>query len=225
MTYSLVTGLKQTFPDRDFGLFECLYHVQLAANTIINQILDKHGSSGRFMSTYTDLPVLYDNKLNLPYFVIPQQVYDMSMEGGLTQLWYNIVVDDTCDPPIWTQQQFQPTHFDTMHKLYLNEYTKPKSTNPYFFRVTDNIYLVGVSKIACKTVNTVVYATLDPKDVADLDQEIPLPDEYVEQLYYKVFSLGRFIANVPDERKLIGADKQWEQKQERDQPIQQTQQQ
>lgn len=209
VAYDILTDLKQTFDDRDISLRSVVYHVQVAVNNLRATLLKKGGNQGRFMSTFSGLVATTDSVNGLPKLTIPHQVYMGENEAGIVNISYQLQPeDDCCDPPVFMQVEFQPTTLNEGKRLYWNEYTKPSAQNPYFYRVKDEIFFLGVT---CQTINplvAVLYTSLDPSDVCDLDADIGLPEEYIETLKYNVLQLERFIANVPDERKNDGADTQ-----------------
>ncbi len=105
-----------------------------------------------------------------------------------------------------------------LHRLYRDEYEKPTPSNPYFYRIghkDDNvqvsrIYLVGVECINITDVEIGIKCTLDPNQVCDLDDSIPLPNELIDELMKEVLSLGRFVMMIPEERENEGSDKSME---------------
>lgn len=211
VAYDILTDLKQTFDDRDISLRSVVYHVQVAANNLRATLLKKGGNQGRFMSTFSGLNAVTDTVTGLPKLTIPHQVYMGENEAGIANLSYQLKPeDDCCDPPVFMQVEFQPTTINEGKRLYWNEYTKPSAKNPYFYRVGDDLFFLGVT---CQTINPLIatlYTSLDPADVCDLDADIGLPEEYIESLKYNVLQLERFVANIPDERKNDGTDSQYE---------------
>ena len=70
----------------------------------------------------------------------------------------------------------------------------------------NRVYLVGVECIDIKDVEIAIKATVDPKDVCDLDDDIPLQDEFIDELMKEVLSIGRFVMMIPEERENEGSD-------------------
>jgi hypothetical protein len=91
---------------------------------------------------------------------------------------------------------------------------RPSSTNPYFYRIghkvdgsgVNRLYLLGVECVPVKTVEIAVKSSLDPKKLCNIDEEIPLPDEMVQELVMQVLQLGKFIMMMPKENVNDGAD-------------------
>jgi hypothetical protein len=169
-------------------------------------------NSDLFTSTFDDIPVLTDAK-GRKYIDLPEQVMDLPNNAGIIYITYN---EETCNcsGPIFAQVWFQGTSVGNVQHLYLDDYTKPSSTNPYYYRVghkvdgtgVNRLYLLGIECAPVKTVEIAVKCSLDPKKLCDIDEEIPLPDEMIQDLVMQVLQLGRFIMLMPKEVTNEGED-------------------
>ena len=56
------------------------------------------------------------------------------------------------------------------------------------------------------SVEIAVKSSLDPKKLCNIDEEIPLPDEMIQDLVMQVLQLGRFIMLMPKEVTNEGED-------------------
>jgi hypothetical protein len=66
--------------------------------------------------------------------------------------------------------------------------------------------LLGVECIPVVSVEIAVKSSLDPKTLCDIDEDIPLPDEMIQELIMQVLQLGRFIMLMPKEVTNEGED-------------------
>lgn len=207
----LEKSLNQAFDDADITFNQILYWVQVVANKLRSQYyrLKKEDS---YISTFYPVTVHTDDK-GRKYIDLPVQILDLKHEAGIVYITYNF---DTCccggDP--LSQVNFQPTHPSKLRLLDMDPYTKPGPKNPYFYRIGDKVngvsvnrvYLPGLECVDVKDVEIGILASMDPRQVCDLDDNIPLPDELIHDLITEVLQLGRFVMMVPDERLNDGAD-------------------
>ena len=70
----------------------------------------------------------------------------------------------------------------------------------------NRIYLLGVECVPVESIEISIKASLDPRYICDLDEQIPLPDEMIFDLTNQVLQLGRFIMMMPSERVNTGED-------------------
>jgi hypothetical protein len=211
VVYDLQKNFNATFDDADFTFNQILYWVMVVANRLrVQQTMATN--SDLFTSTFDDIPVLTDTK-GRKYIDLPVQIMDLPNNAGVVYITYN---EETCNcaGPAFAQVWFQGVNLGSVQHLYLDEYTKPSSTNPYFYRVghkvdgsgVNRLYLLGVECIPVKTVEIAVKSSLDPKKLCDIDEEIPLPDEMIQDLVMQVLQLGRFIMLMPKEVTNEGED-------------------
>tara|TARA_R110002020_G_scaffold148779_5_gene324849 strand:- start:17343 stop:18080 length:738 start_codon:yes stop_codon:yes gene_type:complete len=206
------TSMKKAFDDADVRLTQILYWVQVIANRLRYEgYLETE--SGLYLSTFTEVTILTDTK-GRQYFDLPSQIMDLPFEKGIKYITYNYDTGCCCTGANFAQVYFQPTNVSSVHRLYLDEYEKPTTSNPYFYRLGDKyngvavnrVYLVGTECIDVKDVEIGLLLSLDPAAVCSLDDVIPLPDEKIEGLMKEVLQLGRFVMMMPEERVNQGAD-------------------
>lgn len=210
--YDLLTSLNKAFDDADIRLNQVLYWIQVIANRIRADQAQLN-KSGLYTSTFSSVPVLKDSK-GRDYFDLPNQIMELPNEGGVEYITYNEETGCCCEGASFMQVFFQPTNVMTAHRLYGDEYEKPTPSNPYFYRVghkvdgeqVSRIYLVGVDCIDITDVEIGIKCALDPSNVCDLDDEIPLAPKQIEFLMREVLGLGRFVMMIPEERENDGAD-------------------
>lgn len=204
VVYDLQKSFNATFDDADFTFNQILYWVMVVANRLrVQQTMATN--SDLFTSTFNDVPVLTDTK-GRKYIDLPVQIMDLPNNAGIVYITYN---EDTCncEGPAFAQVWFQGVNLGSVQHLYLDEYTKPKANNPYFYRVghkvdgagVNRLYLLGIECAPVKTVEIAVKSSLDPKLLCSIDDDIPLPDEMIQELMMQVLQLGKFIMLMPKE--------------------------
>jgi len=211
VAYDIQKNLYASFDDADFTINQVLFWVSVFANKLRVQH-QLTTNSDLFTSTFSSVAVKEDTKRR-KYIDLPVQVMDLPNNGGIIYITYN---EETCDcaGPAFAQVWFQGTSVGAVQQLYMDEYTKPSAKNPYFYRVghradstdVNRLYLLGVECAPVKTVELAVKSSIDPRQICDLDADIPLPDELIQDLITGVLQLGKFIMMVPEETTNDGAD-------------------
>lgn len=211
VVYDLEKSLNSSFDDADFTFPQILYWVTVVANRLRVQ----HNSltnSDLFTSTYYAVQVLTDEK-GRKYIDLPTQIMDLPNNAGVVYITYNMETCK-CDGPMFAQRFFEGVNVGAVQHLYLDEYTTPSVKNPYFYRIghrvngvsVNRIYLLGVECINIEDVEIAIKSSIDPKMICDLDEEIPLPDERVQELINEVLKLGKYIMMMPVENINDGED-------------------
>lgn len=209
--HDLQKSFNAAFDDADFTLNQILYWVMVVANRMrLQQTMATN--TDLFTSTFSSVEVKTDSK-GRKYIDLPVQIMDLPNNSGVIYITYN---EETCkcEGPTFAQVFFQGVNLGSVQHLYLDEYTKPDAKNPYFYRIGDHIdgvkvnriYLLGLECVPVKDVEIAVKATLDPKNICSLDEDIPLPDEMIQELMMQVLQLGRFVMMMPQESINDGED-------------------
>lgn len=209
--HDLQKSFNAAFDDADFTLNQILYWVMVVANRMrLQQTMATN--TDLFTSTFSSVEVKTDSK-GRKYIDLPVQIMDLPNNSGVIYITYN---EETCkcEGPTFAQVWFQGVNLGSVQHLYLDEYTKPDAKNPYFYRIGDHIdgvkvnriYLLGLECVPVKDVEIAVKATLDPKTLCNLDEDIPLPDELIQELMMQVLQLGRFVMMMPQESTNDGED-------------------
>jgi hypothetical protein len=211
VVYDLQKSFNQAFDDADITFNQILYWVAVVANRIRVQH-NAVTNSDLFTSTFYPVEVLTDD-LGRQYIDLPTQIMDLPNNSGIVYITYN---EETCKcaGPTFAQVWFQGTNVGEVQHIYLDEYTKPKPSAPYFYRIAhrindvsvNRIYLLGLECIDVESVEIAVKASIDPKKICNLDEEIPIPDERVQELINEVLKLGKFIMLLPSEMVNDGSD-------------------
>lgn len=209
--YDLQKSFNASFDDADFTLNQILYWVMVVANRMrVQQTMATN--TDLFTSTFSSVEVKTDSK-GRKYIDLPVEIMDLPNNSGVVYITYN---EETCkcEGPSFAQVFFQGVNLGSVQHLYLDEYTKPNSKNPYFYRIGDHIdgvkvnriYLLGLECVPVKDIEIAVKGTLDPKTLCNLDEDIPLPSEMIQELMMQVLQLGRFVMMMPQESVNDGED-------------------
>lgn len=211
VVYDIEKTLKKNFDDADITLNQILYWVMVVANKIrLQHTLDTN--TDMFTSTFCPVDIQTDDK-GRKYIDLPSSIMSLPNNAGVVSMSYNIDTN-CCSGPAFAQTFFQPVNYGEVHRLYMDEYEKPSSKNPYFYRVGDKVngvdvnrlYLLGLECVDVVDLEIALKTTLNPKEVCSLDDELPIPDELVQPLIMEVLELGRFGMMIPEERVNIGDD-------------------
>jgi len=209
VAFDLLTSLKKMSDDADIRIPQVVYWIQVVANRLrVDQFLKT--DTGLFTSTFNNVTVSTD--LNgKKYIELPAAIMDLPNEEGVELISY---CADACDPTPQSTVFFQPTTLSRTPLLYYDEYTIPSSTNPYFYRVGDKVdgakvnrlYFLGLECLEVDCVDIAIRCSLNPSDICNLDDEIPLPDERIKELMEEILAIGRFVMMIPEERINQGTD-------------------
>lgn len=203
--------LKQVSDDKKIEKSQVAYWVLMVGNRLKSQHIEKR-SSGQFLHTYVNIPVEKVPSSTNPNTVqgrkritLPTPIYDFNMDRGIEYIAYWIEDEADCDiPPEFTNLTFTRTTIKESARLYMDKYEEPSPKNPYFYRSGEYIYFLGIEKVNVKAVEIGIYSTLDPLTTIDLDAPFDFPEELINVLKRQVLDLGRFVLQVPEERKNDG---------------------
>jgi hypothetical protein len=211
VVYDIEKSLKQSFDDANITFTQILYWVQVVANNLrAENYLQKKEDA--YISTFQPVPVLTDSK-GRKYIDLPTQILNLRYDAGIRYITYNF---ETCccggDP--LSQVVFDRTTPDALRNLYAEPYTTPNPKNPFFYRIADKVngvsvnrlYLLGIECVDVTDVEIGILSTMNPSDLCNLDDELPLSDELIYTLISEVLKLGRFVMMVPEERVNEGSD-------------------
>jgi len=211
VAYDALTNLKVMFDDSDIRIPQIIWWIQVISNRLRSEDYQAN-NTGNYLSTYSSVTVSVDAN-DRQYIDLPTQILSLANERGIHYITYN---EETCccAGPAWAQVIFHDTTPAKAKRLYMDEYEKPSTKNPYFYRIGDKVdgvsvnrvYFLGTECIKLTDVEICIISELDPSLVCDLDDEIPLSPELVVVLQQELLKLGRFIKMVPEERVNDGSD-------------------
>lgn len=196
VVYDLWTGLKQTFDDADISLYRVQYWVSVHASQLLAQHINRR-DSGAHLTVFNDVPFLVDSENGRKYIQLPADIVDLDKDEGIEYVSYGACADDCT--PAFSSVTFTRTNPSISRILYYTPEEKPSPSNPYFYRIGDRVYLLGLECINPCGLELGLYLTVDP-DVCDLDEEINLPEELIPVLIRRVLDLGRFVMAMPADR-------------------------
>lgn len=192
--YDIKMICKQQFPDAEFTGNSILFWILTFENFVKYRHLQTT-ETGAYLYEFEDVPVVNDGERN--YFTLPASIYDLNYEKGINYISYNesdVIV------------RFQQTEANRVHTLYWNPYTKPSSTNPYFYRVNTNVYLLGLP-LSAPTVQVGLYSAVETRpDYVNIDSVVTMNEEQITAVRQMVLELGRFALLTPKDRIESGTD-------------------
>ena len=203
--------LKQNFDDQLIIKSQIAYWTIIVANRLKSQHIEKR-SSGAFLTTFAEVPVMKsdvpgDNLVRFRYyFDLPGCIYDFDNDRGIAYITYSVDPELPNDLPPITQVKFTRTTPAKLKGLYMNPYTVPDEKNPYYYRSSERIYLMGPECIDIDSVELGLYLTIPPVTKIDLDEVFDFPEELIAILKRQVLDMGRFALMIPKERINDGDD-------------------
>lgn len=212
----LLKDFKQQFDDKNLQRSQIAHWVIMIGNRLLSQHISKR-DSGAFLSIYAGVPIKVAKENKNPniikgrkYIELPTCIFDYDKDGGVEYISYYMDKEEPNCPPPFTRQTFTRTTPGDVQRIYMSDYEKPNAKNPYWYRASQNIFLLGLECINPKSVEIGIYSTIKPitdPDI-DLDGPFPFPEELLIQLKRQVLDLGRFVMVIPEERINDGVDEQ-----------------
>jgi len=215
MAYDILTQLKKNFDDTDITLNHVIYWIQVTVNKIRKvDMVENDRKSGAYRSVFSPVTIKIDQDLKRRKYVdIPTQIMDLRYEGGVEYMTFNLETC-CCAGPEFAQVRIWPTTPGKALRLYGDAYEKPKPDHAYFYRVGDKIngvsvnrfYFMGIECIDVTDIEMGLYTALNPSDVCNLTDEVPIAEDLVQKVMLEVLSVGRFMMLVPKDRINDGED-------------------
>ena len=194
VVYDMLNDFRQLHADADITPFQMAYWVLIHADRLRKQHIEKI-DSGAFVVRF-DVPVEVEPVTDRKYFTLPANVYDFNRDEGINYVTYSSDID--WEKPVFASTQFTRTSPSKSRRLYFREDERPAPDNPYFYRMKDRVYLLGVEPIDFETVEIGLYSTLEPNDMnMDLDQPFDFVQDLIPILKRQVLDLGAWVINVP----------------------------
>lgn len=192
--YDILTILRSNYDDTEITLNHVVYWVQIYADRLRVQH-DQKIDSGLATEIFNTIPVLTEPLTGRKYIVIPASIYDLDGDAAIEYLSYNYSVD----PNAFSYVTFSRTEPSWVQRLYWTSEEKPTPDNPYFYRVGNKIYLLGLECINVDYVEAGLKVSLGTS-TCNLDDEFPFPPELIPILQRQVLDLGRFVLQIPADR-------------------------
>lgn len=197
------TLLKQTFDDREFTDVQVGYWILTIGDRIKSQHIAKR-RSGQYLSVYANIPVQEFTTITNPnqipnrkYIELPSAIYDYDLDRGVQYVsyWDN---NDPCGTEYWRKRKFTRIAPGEAEAMEYSPYTKPSPENPYFYRVHNYLYLLGIDCVDVEAVELGIYQILPNITEIDLDAPFEFPAETLHILRMQVLNLARFGLQIPD---------------------------
>lgn len=206
----IIVTIKQTFDDKVVPQSQVAYWTIIVANQLLAQHNLKR-DSGQFLSVFPEVPIQVakdNNTQNIvkgrKFIELPGSIFDFDKDGGVEYIaYYN--PDENCAPELY-KKTIQRTSPSDLQWLNLNEITKPSPKQPYWYRVGNIIYIVGIETIPVKLAEMGIYLTIDPLEEIDIDKPFFFPQELLHVLKRQVVDLARFSFLFPSDKTNDGSD-------------------
>lgn len=193
IVFDLLRMFKQVYDDSDITPYQMAYWVIVHADRLRKLHIEKR-DTGEYISIF-DVSVSID-AAGRKYITLPLRIYDMDMDRAIDFIAYEMLVGNNV--PTYAIQTFSRTTPAKAKRLRYREEEMPSSANPYFYRIGDKAYLLGVEHLTLPTVEVGLITTLDPADVdLDLDQAFDFPQDLIPVLQRQIMDLGVFALTMP----------------------------
>jgi hypothetical protein len=194
VVYDIFQSLKQSFDDSEITLNHAKYWCTIMANRLLAQHIEKRDSGG-YLTVFNDVNVSKDEINGYKYVDLPKNILDFNLDAAINYISYGYCLDD-CNPP-FTSVLFTRTTPTEARVLYYTAEEKPSPSNPYFYRVGNRVYLLGIECVNTCPLEMGLYTTID-FDECDMDDEFNFPEELLPILQRYVFDIGRFVLSIPN---------------------------
>ena len=194
IVYDILGDLKQIYDDAQLTPFKVFFWVLVHADRLKRQHLIKI-DSGAYVKPF-DLTVYVEPNNGRNYFTLPGSVYDIDKDGAISYITYKPDIDVSL--PVLASVKFTRTSPTKMQRLYFRDEETPSPDNPYFYRLNDRIYLLGVEQINITEVEVGLILSFDPvASGLTLDDEFEFPLDLIPTLKRQILDMGRFVLNIP----------------------------
>lgn len=199
----ILTDLKQMYDDAKIEMTQVVYWMLVFGNEMRAKAIQSK-SSGAFLSTFTPVTVEVDAVTKRKYVELPGNIYDFNNDRGIDYIAYDSKGEANC-PPRFTRVHFIRTSPAVSYRLYMTDYENPSPKNPYFYRVHNRLYFLGLEMATISAVELGLHMALDPITSIDIDGEFDFPEEMIAQIKRRILDMGRFVLMIPQERTNDGA--------------------
>jgi len=207
--YDILRDMRQRYAQADISEYQVLYWILIHADRLKKQHIEKR-RSGEYLSewevslSYTGLPE------RRPYIVIPARIYDFDYDRGIHHICFD---QGSSDDPGFQTITFSRTTPAAAKRLSWRTEEVPSLTNPYFYRVGNSIYFLGIDESdGIASVETGLFTSFDPTGLntslndANLDNYFDFPQDLIPVLKRQVLDLGLFITSLPKDLVNDGSD-------------------
>lgn len=207
IVYDILGDLKQIYDDASLTPYKVFFWVLVHADRLKKQHLVKI-DSGAYVKVF-DLPVYVEPFNGRNYFILPGSIYDIDKDGAISYITYKPDIDVSL--PALASVKFTRTSPTKLQRLFFREEETPAPSNPYFYRLNDRIYLLGVEQINITGIEVGLILSFDPAASGlTLDDEFEFPPDLIPTLKRQILDMGRFVLNIPVDNINNGAE--WDSK-------------
>ena len=194
--YDIQSLLKQTYENKEFDDELVLFWIEMYANRLRKQH-DEKANTDTFLHVYKQVPIYTEQNSNLTYISLPENVFDLERDRAIRYITYDFNIDNYIHP--MASVEFHRTTRETMKRLYFTEEESPRPDNPYWYRIGNTIYLIGIECIDTQYVEIGILATMNPANVCKLDAQFEFPEELYAILQVQILSIGKFGLMIPED--------------------------
>lgn len=200
----VLATLQQKFSDRKITFDQVNYWVQVVANRLIYQRLNKRNSdTGVYLVGFTGMPVKIIGQRKT--IELPDVIVEMEEDKGIDAISYIYEPAISCENPLG-EVTFERTMPHEVKSLYALPMRNPRPEMPFFYRTGSTLYLLGIEKINVPYLDMWLHMGTNPQNLLDIDTDIHLDVSQEQVLIAQVISLCRFGMLLPQERLLNGSD-------------------
>lgn len=206
-----LTTIKQVFADRSVSRAQIAYCYIVCANQLLAQHNIKR-DSGAFLTIFDGIPLQISKvseTSNLvkdrKYIELPGLIFDFDKDGAIEYLAYTSDGGEQC-PPRFTKVPLTRTSPSESRWLYLHPSTMPSPKNPYFYRIENFVYTLGLERTPITEMELGAYMTINPLQEINLDAPFVFPMELMVVLKKQVIDLIRYNWFFSSDRKADGDD-------------------
>jgi len=197
-------NLKQMSDDADISFAQVVFWVSFFVNkyryTKAQQV-----DSGAYLSIFTEIPVSLfavnsnpNEVVDRKYSELPVAIYDWDKDRAIKYITYS-AFDDVCYPN-FTGVTFMRTTPSTSKRLFMSPYEIPSPKNPYWYRVGNYLYFLGLECIDISSIEIGLITPFDPFSNCDLLDDEMADMEMFEYVERSVLDLGRFVMMLPSDQ-------------------------
>ena len=194
--------LKQLNDDSDIRFSQVVFWVSFFLNKYRYTKIPTT-NSGRYLSIFQNVPVgMFLTSVpphqvaSRKYFELPANIFDFKDDRSIRYITYS-PFDDECFPN-FTGVVFSRTTPENSRRLFYSPYEIPSPRNPYWYRVGNYVYLLGVECINLTSIEVGLITAYNPFD-CNLDDEIGDVEIY-DYITRNCLDLGRFTMLVPTDQ-------------------------
>jgi len=167
-------------------------------------VVKKASDTGNYLAIYSTVTINTASSSTNPdivsgrkYITLPATIYDYHKDSGVDYISYSDF-SVSCQPS-FAGVTFTRTTPSKAKRLYFSEDETPKPDNPYFYRVGDYLYLLGLENISVASLEVGLRTAFDPFATGSLDAELDMGEEGFDYVVKQVLTLGRFMLQTPSD--------------------------